>query len=154
MCAAIVDWLRTHEFIPIWLEGIALVAIFGLDWWEYRKQGRERLEQHKETAAQMEIWRKQIHSERVAEIFRVLRRFEHFVMQGITAGKIGPGRDFSEFGNISRQGGRIFQEYIDLQEAYYLSKLVSEGLFSYMKDRMGEADALQRTPNSEVFQNK
>jgi hypothetical protein len=64
-----IAWLRDYESIAIWLEGIALVAIFFLDWREYRHQGRERerqeqdrLEQHKESAQQMEIWRKQIHA--------------------------------------------------------------------------------------------
>jgi len=47
--------LTKYEFIAIWLEGIALVAIFLLDWWEYRKQGADRIEQHKESVEQMEI---------------------------------------------------------------------------------------------------
>jgi hypothetical protein len=43
-------WLRTNEqSIAIWLEGIALVAIFILELVEYKRQGRERIEQHKES---------------------------------------------------------------------------------------------------------
>src|SRR5436190_19754210 len=81
----IINWLKTYEFIAIWLEGIALVAIFALDWLEYRMQGQERLrqeqdriEQHTETAAQMDIWRSHIHAARVAEIFSALRAFGIF----------------------------------------------------------------------------
>jgi hypothetical protein len=49
-------WLRTNEqSIAIWLEGIALVAIFILELVEYKRQGRERIEQQKESAAQMAV---------------------------------------------------------------------------------------------------
>jgi hypothetical protein len=43
------------ETIAVWVEAVALTAIFGLDFWEYRKQGKDRIEQHKETVAQMEV---------------------------------------------------------------------------------------------------
>jgi hypothetical protein len=53
-------WLRTNEqSIAIWLEGIALVAIFILELVEYRRQGRERIDQHRESAAQMAIMQSQ-----------------------------------------------------------------------------------------------
>jgi hypothetical protein len=52
---AVATWLKTHEFIAIWLEGVALVAIFFLDWREYRKQGADRIEQHRESIEQMRI---------------------------------------------------------------------------------------------------
>jgi hypothetical protein len=53
-------WLRTNEqSIAIWLEGLALVAIFGLELKEYRRQGRERIQQHVESAAQMAIMQSQ-----------------------------------------------------------------------------------------------
>ncbi len=150
-----------YESFAVWLEGIALVAIFFLDWKERKDQGRERkqedrdrTERHKETATQMDIWRKQIHADRVAEIFKVLRRFEHFIVQGVHFDKtVGPGKDFSDTGDVGR-GGKIFKEYLDLQEAYYLSYLVSDPLAAYMKDRMAEADGLQRVPNSEEFYRK
>jgi hypothetical protein len=81
-----VNWLHDNEAFAVWLEGFALFFILGLDWWEYRKQGQERIKQdadrsaqHKETAAQMEIWRKQIHADRVAEIFKVLRQFRQAI---------------------------------------------------------------------------
>jgi len=48
-------WLQAHEYIAIWLEGIALILILGLDWMEWRNQRRERREQHEETAAQLKV---------------------------------------------------------------------------------------------------
>jgi hypothetical protein len=56
----IATWLKDHESLAIWLEGIALVAILILDWRERIDQRKERNEQHKETAAQMEMSRKQV----------------------------------------------------------------------------------------------
>jgi hypothetical protein len=61
MCPWIVfDWLRTNEqSIAIWLEGIALVAIFFLELKEYRRQGRDKKEQHEEWLKQMAIMQSQ-----------------------------------------------------------------------------------------------
>jgi len=53
-------WLRTNEqSIAIWLEGIALVAIFFLELKEYRRQGRDKKEQHQEWVRQMAIMQSQ-----------------------------------------------------------------------------------------------
>lgn len=53
-------WLQAHEqSLAIWLEGLALVAIFGLELKEHKRQGRERKEQHEESAAQMAIMQSQ-----------------------------------------------------------------------------------------------
>jgi hypothetical protein len=53
-------WLQTHEqSLAIWLEGLALVAIFGLELKEYWRQGADRIEQHKQTLAQIEIMQNQ-----------------------------------------------------------------------------------------------
>lgn len=57
--SAVFHWLQTNEPIAIWLEGIALVAIFGLELAEYKRQGRERIEQHEESAVQMAIMQSQ-----------------------------------------------------------------------------------------------
>ena len=57
------------------LEGIALVAILFLDWYTRR-------EEHKETIAHVDIARKQIHADRVAEIWRAIRRFEYSISWG------------------------------------------------------------------------
>src|ERR1700684_3281731 len=48
-------WLHDHESLAIWIEGIALILIFGLELKEYIRQGRERKEQREESAAQMKI---------------------------------------------------------------------------------------------------
>jgi len=42
---AFLDWLTKYEAVAIWLEGVALVAIFGLDWWNARTGHKETLEQ-------------------------------------------------------------------------------------------------------------
>ncbi|SRR6266851_1622915 len=53
-------WLRTNEqSIAIWLEGFALVAIFILELVEYRRQGRDKKEQHEEWVKQMAIMQSQ-----------------------------------------------------------------------------------------------
>jgi hypothetical protein len=52
MFETITNWLKTYESIAIWLEGIALVAIFVWDRLDSRKQ-------HEETLAQMEVMRNQ-----------------------------------------------------------------------------------------------
>lgn len=57
--SALWNWFKNYEFVAIWLEGIALVLILFLDWREYRRQGRDRTEQHEETAAQIRIMQNQ-----------------------------------------------------------------------------------------------
>jgi hypothetical protein len=57
---AIAEWLKTYESVAIWLEGIALILILGLDWRERIDQRKERQEQHKETAAQLSASQKQV----------------------------------------------------------------------------------------------
>lgn len=47
------DWLRAHEFLAIWLEGVALVLIFVWDRLDSRSQ-------HKEMLAQLQATEKQI----------------------------------------------------------------------------------------------
>lgn len=49
------SFLSKYESLAIWLEGIALVAIFFLDLSEYKRQGKEREEQHTETLEQLRI---------------------------------------------------------------------------------------------------
>jgi hypothetical protein len=60
MFNAIVTWFETYQFVAIWLEGVALVAIFILDWRERRDQRSERAEQHRETLTQLEVSQKQV----------------------------------------------------------------------------------------------
>ncbi len=52
--------LNRNEGIAVWLEAIALIAIFGLDYFEREDNRRERREQQKETLAQLNISRKQV----------------------------------------------------------------------------------------------
>lgn len=144
---AFADWLHNYESVALWVEGIALVAILLHD-------GYARHQEHRETLAHMDVARKQIHADRVAEIWKALRRFEHFIAWGRIDGRVGPGKDFSEHGNLGMKGGKIFQEYLDLQEAYYLSYLVSDPLAAFMKQRMEEADGLQRTKSPDEFARK
>lgn len=47
------DWLKAHEYLAIWLEGIALVLIFIWDRLDSRKH-------HKETLAQLAATEKQV----------------------------------------------------------------------------------------------
>lgn len=47
------EWLRTHEFIAIWLGGIALILIFVWDRLDRRKH-------HRETSAQLSGFQKQV----------------------------------------------------------------------------------------------
>ncbi len=47
--------LKTYESVAIWLEGIALVAIFVLDWKQRKDQRKDREEQHEETLAQLNV---------------------------------------------------------------------------------------------------
>lgn len=53
------QWFKTNEHVAIWLEGIALVAIFGLDFVERRAQEEERKHQHEETIEELKISRTQ-----------------------------------------------------------------------------------------------
>jgi hypothetical protein len=57
---ALTAWLKTYESLAIWLEGIALVAIFVLDWRERMDQRQERQEQHRETAVQLDVSHRQV----------------------------------------------------------------------------------------------
>jgi len=60
MLATVINLLKTYEFIAIWLEGIALVAIFILDWRERKDQRTDREQQHNETLAQLQVSQKQV----------------------------------------------------------------------------------------------
>jgi hypothetical protein len=121
MLLSLGDWLKEYEALAVWIEGVALVLIFGLDFWERRSQQadrkgqeNERRLQHVETSAQMEIWRKQIHADSVREIWKALRNFVHFVVH---SGKVAVGKQFSEDDparTTSIHGFKVFQPYLDL----------------------------------------
>jgi hypothetical protein len=57
---ALAAWLKDHESLAIWLEGVALVAIFYLDWRERQDQRKERKTQHEATTTQQTASQKQV----------------------------------------------------------------------------------------------
>jgi len=62
MSGAFLDWLTKYEAVAIWLEGIALVAIFGLDWWNARSGHKETLEQLRLSRLQAESLQSSVQS--------------------------------------------------------------------------------------------
>jgi hypothetical protein len=46
------NWFDSHQYVALWIEGIALLLIFAWDRWD-------SCQQHKQTLAQMEIMRNQ-----------------------------------------------------------------------------------------------
>lgn len=54
------DWLEAHQYVAIWIEGVALLLIFGLDFYERIEHRKEREEQHKETIAQLKVSQQQV----------------------------------------------------------------------------------------------
>jgi hypothetical protein len=82
MLESFLTWLRKYESLAIWLEGIALVAIFVLDWKNRADQRKDREEQHEETVAQLKVSQAQadalINSERawvMAELVPICEKF-------------------------------------------------------------------------------
>jgi len=65
MCNLLGAWLQAHEFLAVWLEGIALVAIFVWDRLDNRNQ-------HDQTIGQLQLSRKQIEAsrEQVESLYR------------------------------------------------------------------------------------
>jgi hypothetical protein len=54
-CEILWRWLPASEPIAVWLEALALIAIFFLDWKERKENRKERQEQHEENAAQLQV---------------------------------------------------------------------------------------------------
>jgi hypothetical protein len=65
------QWLRDNEPAAVWLEGIALIAIFILELNEYIRQGRDRNEDHEEMLEQLRIMQQQATS--ASESFQLLK---------------------------------------------------------------------------------
>lgn len=79
--SAVYHWLRANEALAMWVEGFALVLIFGLELLEYRRQGKDRKEAHEESVKQLNILQSQtdalVNSERawlIAELVPIYRR--------------------------------------------------------------------------------
>jgi len=53
------QWLQAHEYVAVWVEGIALIFIFGLDYMNRRDERRDKKEQDEETQKQLGILSKQ-----------------------------------------------------------------------------------------------
>jgi|HubBroStandDraft_2_1064218.scaffolds.fasta_scaffold741704_1 hypothetical protein len=69
MCSTLLiysSWLEISNSVALWVEGIALVLIFGLELKEYKRQGKDRKEQHEESAAQMAIMQSQVEASKDA----------------------------------------------------------------------------------------
>jgi hypothetical protein len=62
MWITLLDWLTKYQAVAIWLEGIALVAIFGLDWWNARTGHKETLEQLRLSTIQAESLQSSVQS--------------------------------------------------------------------------------------------
>jgi hypothetical protein len=62
MSSGLLDWLTKYEAVAIWLEGIALVLIFGLDWWNARTGHRETQEQLRLSRLQAESLQSSVQS--------------------------------------------------------------------------------------------
>jgi hypothetical protein len=62
MCSTLLiysSWFEISNSVALWVEGIALVLIFGLELKEYKRQGRDKKEQHDEWLQQMAVMQSQ-----------------------------------------------------------------------------------------------
>jgi hypothetical protein len=57
-CAVVAEWLKTYESLAIWLEGIALVSLFVLEFKQFK-------DAHKETLEQIDIAKQQAEAARL-----------------------------------------------------------------------------------------
>jgi hypothetical protein len=53
------NWFDSHQYIALWLEGIALLLIFAWDRWDSHQQ-------HKQTLAQLDVMQNQAHASETA----------------------------------------------------------------------------------------
>lgn len=139
------SFLKNNEWIALWVEGLALVAIFFWDRKDASDQQRETLEQHA-------IWRKQIHANRVAEIFQAMRTFMFVVSDGIRYDSFGVGQRF-EYSDIKDHYGELepMKEFVAIHEAHHIAILINERLATYVGERVAEAAALQDVKDHAEF---
>jgi hypothetical protein len=139
------DFMKQNEFLALWLEGLALVAIFIWDRIDARGA-------HEEALKQQDIWRRQIHADRVAGIYERLRGFLNLFVEGMGNHEFGPG---ARFDRATLPGYTIEpfirEEYNSICEAYYSSILVNEKFAAYVKERVDEAKALQGVDDTKEF---
>jgi hypothetical protein len=53
------DWFKRNEHVALWLEGVALVFIFGLDYFNRLDEAKEEKRAHEETLEQLQLLRQQ-----------------------------------------------------------------------------------------------
>jgi hypothetical protein len=53
------DWFKRNEHVALWLEGVALVLIFGLDYFNRLDEAQEQKREHEETVEQLKLLRQQ-----------------------------------------------------------------------------------------------
>ena len=138
------DWIKASEPLALWVEGLALVAIFIWD----RKDAKD---QHEETLEQHAIWRRQIHADRVAGIYQDLRHFVFVVATGIREDDFGPGRRFERVPDDPHEEPYPLKAFAAILEAHHLSILINEQLAAYVGERVAEAVALQGVDDNEEF---
>jgi hypothetical protein len=84
MLERFLTWLHTYESVAIWLEGIALVAIFILDWKNRKDQRKDREEQHRETLVQLEQrqreWLRDNRKQEWRELISALSRNARYIL--------------------------------------------------------------------------
>ena len=66
MWETVACWIKSHDALAIWIEGIALVLIFFLDTTVFGIGLRDKRKQHAESVAQMEIMQKQARATEIA----------------------------------------------------------------------------------------
>jgi hypothetical protein len=53
------DWFKRNEHVALWLEGVALVFIFGLDYFNRLDEAQEQNRRHRESLRQLALLRRQ-----------------------------------------------------------------------------------------------
>jgi hypothetical protein len=138
------SFLKNNEWIALWVEGLALVAIFIWD-------RKDAADQHKETLEQHAIWRRQIHADRVAGIYQAMRTFTFMVSDAIHNDDFSLGQRFVHYTDDHYEEPYPMKEYSAILEAEHLAILINEPLADYVRARVAEAIALQGVDDQEEF---
>ena len=143
------SFLKNNEWIALWVEGLALVAIFIWDRIDAADQHEKTLEQHA-------IWRRQIHADRVAGIYQAMRTFIFMVSNSIHDGSFGVGRRFEHEVSTDRIYSESYpmKEFVAIHEAHHLAILINEPLATYVGERVAEAVALQGVDDPTEFNHR
>jgi hypothetical protein len=76
------EWFKSNEHVALWLEGVALVFIFGLDYANRLDDAEDHEKQHTETLAQLTLLRDQVEAAKTqatatSESLKVLKQQAH-----------------------------------------------------------------------------